>query len=234
MPAPRSQTRSRIMPAVADRGRDADIGALGKQRVVFEGGPERGEIDRIGVGDKERRVRVADVGADRSGERAGREIGAQSCPSAGPAGCRANRCAPRPYRPRCGRPPAARHRAARRGSRSRTCVRPSSWPSSQATQRVALPQAPASLPSALKKRIERIGAAAARCRLDHDQLVAADAGVAVGERARRGRIDRERFAARRRARRNRCRARASCESRSCAWPRLYGGRSGPVQQGARV
>ena len=85
-------------------------------------GPERGEVDRLGVGDKECRVRVADIGADRLGERAEREIGAQSCPSRGPAGCRASRCAPRPYRPRRARPPAARHRAARPRSRCRTRV----------------------------------------------------------------------------------------------------------------
>src|SRR6202790_540649 len=45
--------------AVAHR-RDPDIGALGKQLVVFETGAERGQINGIGIGDKKRRVRVAD------------------------------------------------------------------------------------------------------------------------------------------------------------------------------
>ena len=45
--------------------------------MVFENGSERGEIDRIGIGDKERGVRVAHIGAYRAGERPGRYIGAQ-------------------------------------------------------------------------------------------------------------------------------------------------------------
>src|SRR5215213_6110705 len=40
---------------------DAYIGALGKQRVVFEPRAERREIDGIGIGDKEGRVRVAHI-----------------------------------------------------------------------------------------------------------------------------------------------------------------------------
>src|SRR5260370_26521000 len=40
------------VPPVADRG-DADISALGKQRIMFEDRPERREIDRLGIGAKE-------------------------------------------------------------------------------------------------------------------------------------------------------------------------------------
>ena len=84
-----------------------------------------------------------------------------SCPCGGPAGSRANRCAPGPCRRRSARRPAARPRAAR--PRSRCAIRgsPVSWPISQATQRVALPQASASLPSALRMRMK---ARAAGCR----------------------------------------------------------------------
>src|SRR6266446_8971311 len=52
------------IPVLPDR-RDADVRALGKQRVVLEDRPERRKIDRFYVGDKESRVRVPDVGADR-------------------------------------------------------------------------------------------------------------------------------------------------------------------------
>src|ERR1700730_13775614 len=46
-------------PVMVEHGRDADIGAIRKQRVVFEQRAERGEADRLGVGNKEGRVRVA-------------------------------------------------------------------------------------------------------------------------------------------------------------------------------
>src|SRR6266404_8978449 len=52
------------IPAFPDR-RDADVRALGKQRVVLEDRSECGEIDRFDIVDEESRVRVADVGADR-------------------------------------------------------------------------------------------------------------------------------------------------------------------------
>ena len=80
MPAPRSQTRSRILSTLGAgriHGGDADIGALGKQRITFETWPERREIDRIGVSDKECRMRVTHIRADRTGEWAGGDIGAQ-------------------------------------------------------------------------------------------------------------------------------------------------------------
>ena len=50
-----------------------------------------------------------------------------------------------------------------------------------ATQRVALPQAPASEPSGLRMRM-KASASRPGGRLDDDQLVAADAGAAVGDR----------------------------------------------------
>ena len=53
-------------------------------------------------------------------------------------------------------------------------------PVSCTTQRVALPQLSTSPPSLFQMRILRSAAVA---RLEHDQLVAADAGAAVGDRA---------------------------------------------------
>ena len=72
----------------------------------------------------------------------------------------------------------------------RTRRSPVSRGNSQATQRVALPQASASLPSALRMRMKSLRRRIAR-RLEHDELVAADAGVPVGEGARRRRVERE-------------------------------------------
>src|SRR5580765_3746457 len=69
-------------PAVAHR-RDPDIGALGEQLVVFEKGTKSGKVDRIGITDKERRVRVADAGADRARERPEGEIDGQRVHFAG-------------------------------------------------------------------------------------------------------------------------------------------------------
>ena len=63
-------------------------------------GPSAREIDRFDIVDKKRRVRVADIGADRRRQRAQRQIDRDRCPSRGPAGCRASRSAPVPYRRR--------------------------------------------------------------------------------------------------------------------------------------
>ena len=43
---------------------ELDVGALGEQRVVLDPRPDRGEVDRLGVGDDEDAVRVAH--ADRA------------------------------------------------------------------------------------------------------------------------------------------------------------------------
>ena len=51
-------------PGTADLG-DTDISALRKERVMFECRPDCLEIDGVDVLNKEGRVRVADVGADR-------------------------------------------------------------------------------------------------------------------------------------------------------------------------
>src|SRR5207244_12293418 len=51
------------IPALPDR-RDADIRALGKQRIVLEDRPERREIDRCYIVDHKSRGRGADVRAD--------------------------------------------------------------------------------------------------------------------------------------------------------------------------
>src|SRR5438067_7493743 len=50
-------------------GCDTDIGALGKQRIKFEARTKRAEIDRLGIGHEECRVRIAHAGADRLTER---------------------------------------------------------------------------------------------------------------------------------------------------------------------
>src|SRR6516164_8910278 len=52
------------VPAVADRG-DADVRTLRKDLITFELGAEGSQIDRIDIVHKERRMRVADIGADR-------------------------------------------------------------------------------------------------------------------------------------------------------------------------
>ena len=59
------------LPTVADRS-DADIRALGKQRVMFEDGAERREIDRLDIFDEKGRVRISYIGANRRRERAER------------------------------------------------------------------------------------------------------------------------------------------------------------------
>src|SRR6516165_10388015 len=61
--------------AVTDRGH-ADIRALRKHLITFELGAECSQIDRIDIVHEERRVRVADIGADRCRERAGSQLDA--------------------------------------------------------------------------------------------------------------------------------------------------------------
>src|ERR1700737_3922480 len=74
-PGPALPPPQTYIPMLPDR-RDADVRALGKQRVVLEDRPERCEIDRFDIADKESRVRVADVGANRCGECAERQFDA--------------------------------------------------------------------------------------------------------------------------------------------------------------
>ena len=65
---------------------------------------------------------------------------------------------------------------------SRAVSRPDSSIAIQATQRVALPHASASPPSALRIASARVGRAVRR-RAEHDQLIAADAGAPMRDRA---------------------------------------------------
>ena len=64
---------------------------------------------------------------------------------------------------------------------------------SRTTQRVALPQASTSPPSAFQIRILHVGDVG---RLEQDHLVAADAGAPVGDRPRPRRVHRHRALAR--------------------------------------
>ena len=117
---------------------DADIGALGKQLGSCSStGAERREIDRLGVGDEERRVRVADIGADRVRRAARREIGTCSVSDGrAPAGCRASRVRAAPMSTATRHRPAARRRAARPPSRQPTRS-PARSPRRAATRRSA-------------------------------------------------------------------------------------------------
>ena len=207
MPAPRSQTRSRIWSG--DRAPSATpiLARSGNSGSCSSTRPERGEIDRLGVGDKEGRVRVADIGADRRPPAARAPDRHAAYPSRAPAGCRASRCAPAPYRPRRPVRAAPRRRAARRRSRSAPARSPVSRGDQpgDAARGVAAGLGLAAVGVAdahedLRRRVAR--------RLEHDQLVAADAGMPVGQRARGAAPTEIAAAAARRARRNRCRARA--------------------------
>ena len=193
--------------AVADRG-DADIGALGKQRVMFEDRPERREIDRLGIIDKERRVRVADIGADRRRERADGEIDAFGVHRPGERDFAPARCAPGPYRPQPAHPAAA------------------SASSSPATVSIRTRGSPVSRPQQPGDAAGGIAAGLGLAAVGIDGCASAPAppdGAAA--RARSAGRSRCRYAGRRaraplprrpqagrggrRARRNRCRARAS-------------------------
>ena len=121
MPAPRSQTRSRICSrsstvATPILARSGNSGSCSRTRA------ERRQIDRLGIGDEERRMRVADIGADRLAP-AGRppDSTRSRVHARGRAESRAKRCAPVPYRRRSARRAAARLRAAR--PRSRCAIR---------------------------------------------------------------------------------------------------------------
>ena len=143
-------------------------------------GPERREIDRVDVVDKKRRVRVADIGADRLRQRTGRQIDAIGV-----------------------------HRAGERDSRQPIRAGPISTemrPSGRLRLRAARPRS-RSAPAGRRSREDQIGDAAGGIaaglglaavgiadahqdlgrrmarRLEQDQLVAADAGTPIGERA---------------------------------------------------
>src|SRR5690606_675838 len=58
----------------ADHAGDAYVRALRKDRMMLEFRPEPGEVDRVGILDKERGVRIADVAGDRIGQRPDRKL----------------------------------------------------------------------------------------------------------------------------------------------------------------
>ena len=117
-------------------------------------GPSSSTGRRVDVGDEERRVRVAHAGRRRIGDRPGREVEVQRVHRAGQRDV-----APvEPRRPHVDRAPARRPAPRRAGCRRRCGSpgrgRPVSRASRSATQRVALPQAPASPPSGLRMRMK--------------------------------------------------------------------------------
>ena len=173
-------------PAVAHR-RDPDIGALGEQLVVFEKGAEPAQIDRIGIADKERRVRVADAGTDRVRQVAHGEIDAQRIHFAGerdvaPPGAR---------RPHIDGDPQVRQQfgVEQPGQRLEPHPRAPGFLGDQpgdaaGTVAARLGFAAVGVDDAherLRRRIARL--------LDHDQLVAADPLMAVGQRPGHRAID---------------------------------------------
>ena len=136
-----------------------------------------------------------------AGERQGVEVH-----RAAPAAPRPSRARGGPMLTRISPPPASSARSTPRPVRRSSAVAPLSSISSRATQRVALPQASAGVPSAFQKSTS---AATPAPGADHRQLVEADAAVAVAERARQRRRHRRAAARGRRSPRSRCRARAS-------------------------
>ena len=167
-PAPRSQTRRRMRSGAEHLG-EADIGALGKQRVVLE---RAGRASPTGTASTSATKNVACglpmLAAAGSASGPAREVEMQRVHRPRPAGCRASRAAPAPCRPRPGRRRSDLGRqVAGDGRDAPGARRPVSRASRSATQRVALPQAPASLPSGLRMRMKASApalAAAARSR----------------------------------------------------------------------
>ena len=216
-PAPRSHTRSRMRsgastcakPILARSGNSGRAPAPGRVRPIGSAATSGTKNVACGLPMRARR---------RIGHRPERQVQVQ----------RVHRPRQRDVRPvQPGRPhvhlhppvrPARRPAGCRRRCGSPGARRPVSAASSPATQRVALPQAPASAPSGLRMRM-KASAPRRRRRLDGDELVAADAGAPVRQRRRAGRREAERRRAARRTRRNRCRSHASC-GRGRAWRRI--------------
>ena len=172
-------------------------------------GPSSADRQARHVGDEERRVRIAHAGGRRIGHRPRREVEMQRVHrprqrDVGPV---------EPRRPHIDAHPPVGQRlggqVAGDGADDLRRAGPVSRASRSTTQRVALPQAPASAPSGLRMRMKASALRVRRRRLDGDELVAADAGAPVGDRGRAragsGRAGRRA----RRTRRSRCRSRAS-------------------------
>ena len=223
VPRPRSRMRSAVQRPARSRywrarGRSGRVPAPGPARPIGTASDVRHEEDRV-------RVAHADTPPGRPA--APRASGRCSVSMAlGQRDLAPVEPGRRPYRPRprpsgsasVGRSPAmvSHHHLAR----------PVSAASRQATQRVALPQAPTSAPSGLRMRMK--ASAPSRPGSMHDQLVAADAAAAVGDGGGAG--GREAQAARRahRARRSRCRGHASCGRASSRCPICPAPRAAPT------
>ena len=170
-PAPRSKVRS--FRRSSNIGRDVDVDPLGKGRIVLDPRPELLERNLARVGDEENDVGIADIDRERLFELVPghRQRGG------------VHRIGEREFRPsRSAAPASATSTSSPRSVALEQAAigvdRPA--PVSWTTQRVALPQLSTSPPSLFQIRILRSAVVA---RLEHDQLVAADADAAVGDRA---------------------------------------------------
>ena len=168
------------MATVADRGHP-DIGALWEQPIMLEGGPEHSEIDPLDVVDEKRRMRIADIGADRIGKRPDRYLDMIGIHGTGqrdlaPSGTR------RPHIHR-----NAPIRLSFRFEKASNGLDPSVRLAGLATQEVG----DAARGVAAGFGLAAIGIADAHQnpsrgmtrRFEEDHLIASDAGAAIGERA---------------------------------------------------
>ncbi len=174
--------------AIAHR-RHADIGALRKQLVMLEDGTQRRHVDRLGVVDEKGRVRVADIGADRHRQRPERQIQASGVHGPrqrdlAPAGAR---------RPHIDRDLPVGHDQGFEEPGRRLDPHPpiaglAAHQPADAAGGVAAGLGLAAVRVADAHQELRCGIGG---RLQHDQLVAADAGAAVGQGPSRADPDRE-------------------------------------------
>ena len=235
-PAPRSNTRSRIRSGPRDL-READIGALGKHRMVLQLRAQRGDVDGVEVGHEEDGMRVAH--ADRRSAAAGRRTRAapEPCrrPRASGISCQSKRGRAHVDRVDAGHRHAASSSTTAVGREPELATRPAAPRRAAAARRsaCALPHAPASLPSELKKRMPRVGARRPARPARAGRTRRPDAGRRSAAAARGVSVDGR--APRRPSRRSRCRARASCgrgegcmQWRIAGWGRRRNGWSTPA------
>ena len=209
-PAPRSQTRSRSASGASLRAREM-LARSGNIGMDFQGRSQGGQIICVHVAPPRRcsadsrrsrrsDLREAQVQVD---DRGCHQIFARE-------GFPPSRTAERPCPPEIA--PSgltdARNRPARVSIA--TFRRPVSAASRDATQRVALPQAETSEPSALMMRMNAFASPFGEG-LHHDHLIAAHASGPVGDAARFARAWDKSCRRARRTRRSHCRARSFCE-----------------------
>ena len=153
-PAPRSQTRRRMRSGASIWAKPI-LARSGNSGSCSSAGPSCADRQRGDVGDEERRVRIAHAGGGRVGHRPERQVEMQRVHRPRPAGCRASPAAAGPMSTL--HPPVRQHvgrQIAGDGRGSPDARRPVSRSQQAATQRVALPQAPASPPSGLRMRMK--------------------------------------------------------------------------------